>query len=394
MIESAIIYLPDTESRRWALRRIAGRTIFLRVLKAAERAGIRVIGLPGVLRGEADERELGSVNAELLWLDRFSLEEKAAFTAAPALLLPANVLLSQARVRSLIEAGGSGDGAALDELKGSPTPVLAAPPGLVAGLWELIEKGLPLGEELEARLRASRPLLLSGEGFAVPVTDARSLKAAVDALYQSLGIEADSLVDRYINRRGSRFLTRCLIRLPVTPNQVTLLSLAIGGAGVWALWNATVTSALVGLALYMLSVVADHSDGEIARLTFQESSFGERLDFTADCLIHAGTALAMGVTARSVGGPLMAFAGGAAAFGIIVSALFTRFRSRSGRPNEPLGSALSNVGNRDPFYLVMAAFILSLWQAPGLLPYLVGTLAVGTQIYWLMCLAHLLRRSQ
>jgi phosphatidylglycerophosphate synthase len=387
MTDRAIVYLPEPESVLWAGRRVAGRSILLRVVQAASRAGIRTIGLPEVLRPEAEEWGLGPVEAAVVWLDRLSPEERSAFTAAPVLLLPANALLSPTSLRTLAGVGGAGDGVAPEESKGSSTPVLLAPPGLVVNLWEPLQRGTPLGEEVEAYLRGGRPTFLSGEGAIVSVTDAGGFRAAEEALYQSLGTEADSLVDRFINRRGSRLLTRFLIRLPVTPNQVSLMSLALGLAGVWSLWNATVPSALLGLGLYTLAVVVDHSDGEIARLTFQESAFGEWLDFSIDTLIHAGLVLAMGMTAQSVGGALMVIAGGFGAFGVIMSALFTRFLSKSGQGKEPLGNALRGMGNRDPFYLVLAAFILSLWQAPGLLPLLVGILAVGSQAYWLTCLA-------
>lgn len=387
MIDRAIIYLPEPESRLWAIRRIAGRTILLRVLKAASRAGIRAIGLPRILRGNAEERELRSVQAGVVWLDRLSPEERSASTAAPALLLPANALLSQARLRALAGMDGGGNGAALEESKGISAPVLLAPAGLVADLWERLSEGTPVGDEVEAHIREKRPAFLTGEEFLIPVTDSVSLRSADEALYQSLGIDADSLVDRFINRKLSRLLTRLLIRLSATPNQVSLMSLALGATAIWALWEATVASALLGLVLYMLAVVADHSDGEIARLTFQESSFGDWLDFSIDTFILAGAVLAMGITARSAGGALMAVAGGCAAFGVIMSALFARFHARAGSGGERLGDTLRRMGNRDPFYLVLVTFILCLWQAPGLLPFFVGILAVGTQAYWLTYLA-------
>lgn len=144
--------------------------------------------------------------------------------------------------------------------------------------------------------------LVAGAGFFVPVLDDASRSEAEATLFRSLGIWADSRVDRVINRPCSRWLTRFLIRLPVTPNQVTLVSLGFGLAAAWELWGATPASALAGLILYMLAVVVDHSDGEVARLTFQEPTFGEWLDFTVDTVIHALLVLGMGVTASRTGG--------------------------------------------------------------------------------------------
>lgn len=229
--------------------------------------------------------------------------------------------------------------------------------------------------------------LVAGAGFLVPVLDEVSRGAAEATLFRSLGIRADSRVDRLINRRCSLRLTRFLIRFPVTPNQVSLLSLGLGLAAAWMLWAATPASALAGLVLYLLAVVADHSDGEVARLTFQESAFGEWMDFTIDTVIHALLVLAMGVTASRVAGTVMALAGAAAAFGVILSALFARLLPEAPGREERLSTLLKGLGTRDLFYPVLLAFILSLWQAPAALPFLVGVLALGSQAYWLTCLA-------
>lgn len=220
----------------------------------------------------------------------------------------------------------------------------------------------------------------------IPVTDGASREHAESVLYGSLGTEADSRVDLLVNRRCSRLLTRLLIRLPVTPNQVSLSSLFLGLGGAYGFWWATPTSALLGIILYMLAVVADHSDGEIARLTFQESAFGEWLDFTSDTLIHALLVLGMGFTAQPVGGLLAVAAGGVAAFGVMMSAMFARLLTREAEGDERFGRLLRGLGNRDLFYVVLVAFIAGLWLAPGSLPFLVGVLALGSQAYWLTCL--------
>ena len=78
-------------------------------------------------------------------------------------------------------------------------------------------------------------------------------------------------------------------------------------------------SALSGVILYAIATNMDHADGEIARLTFQESRFGAHLDWTIDTIIHSGLMLGMAVTA---GGRL---AGLFSALGVTLSALFARY---------------------------------------------------------------------
>lgn len=390
MPDRAIVYLPDAGSLEASALAIAGRPMLFRILMTLARTGIRCIGLPEILRAAKSDLPLlgdGRLGSVIVWLDSLPPGERAAWTSDPVLLIPVNVLLDPPSLGRLLNAPNSAGGVGLEESKGTLFPVLlAAPPDLLTPLWDRLATGAPLGEELDNHLRQQRMTLVPGSGFMIPVTDAASQRQAEAALYRSLGTDADSRVDRLINRRCSRLLTRLLVHLPVTPNQVSLVSLFLGLGSAWGFWRATPVSSLLGLVLYTLAVVADHSDGEIARLTFQESAFGEWLDFSIDTLIHALLVLGMGLAARAAGWPLAVAAGGVAAFGVLMSALFARLLAKEASPEERLGRVLRVLGNRDLFYLILVAFIGCLWTAPQLLPLLVGLVAVGSQAYWLTCL--------
>lgn len=393
MTDRAAIYLPDAAGPRAAAARVAGRAMLVRTLLTCQRAGVRQVGLAAPFRDPALETLIDSdrrLRAVVVWLDRLPAGETRRWRREPLLLLPPNVLLDPPSLERLLAHRDPGEGIALEESKGSPWSILLAPPALVAAVWERLVAGAPLGEELESRVRQGRMTLVATQGFFVPVLDERSRSEAEAVLYRGLGIGADSRVDRVINRRCSRWLTRLLIRLPVTPNQVTLLSLGLGLAAGWMLWAATPGSALVGLLFYLAAVVVDHSDGEVARLTFQESAFGEWLDFATDTATHAVLVLGMGVTASRVGGGFggtpMVVAGVGAALGVVLSALSARFLPEAPRREERLSTVLKGLGTRDLFYVVLLVFIAGLWQAPGALPVLVGLLAVGSQGYWVTCL--------
>jgi phosphatidylglycerophosphate synthase len=212
------------------------------------------------------------------------------------------------------------------------------------------------------------------------------LARAEQALEATLGIAADSGVDRYLHRRGSRWISRLLVWTPVTPNQVSLLSLVIGLGAVWCFWEATAASAFLGVMLYALASIVDHADGEIARLTFQESRLGANLDWTIDTIIHSGIVLGIGVSA---GGHLMDGVGILAAAGITLSALFARYLPREIEVGPTVGGLLRNIANRDLFYLVLLAFATLRWLAPGLVMVVALVVAVGSQVYWLGCLARI-----
>jgi phosphatidylglycerophosphate synthase len=270
----------------------------------------------------------------------------------------------------------------------SGAPVLLAPPGLVARLWEQLVAGLSVGGEVTRHVEQERPELAGTAGIFVGIRSEADLAEAEAALYRNLGTEDDTGVDRFLHRRCSRWITRLLVRTPATPNQVSLASLAIGSGAIWAFWNATPATAVIGLVLYALASIVDHSDGEVARLTFQESSFGAHLDWGIDTVIHSIVVLAMGVTAGGARG--LAF-GVAGAIGVTLSALCARDLPREIAVGESIGGALKGMGNRDFFYLVLLGFVLLRWTLPAFLPVLVALVALGSQAYWIACLTRVRR---
>lgn len=99
-------------------------------------------------------------------------------------------------------------------------------------------------------------------------------------------------VSRLLNRRLSRPLAAVLVHTPVTPNQLSLLSLAVA-AGAGALLG--VGAYIPGGLLIQLSSVADGADGDLARLKGAASRFGavfdSVLDRYADVAVLAGMTL-------------------------------------------------------------------------------------------------------
>lgn len=109
---------------------------------------------------------------------------------------------------------------------------------------------------------------------------------AESQLLSRLGRDGDSPLVRLIARRVSRTITRWLLPTWVQPNHITLFSGAIGLCGAVLLTQPTMTSQLLGTLLFLLSTIIDGCDGELARLTFQESTFGAKLDVTMDNIVH------------------------------------------------------------------------------------------------------------
>lgn len=384
----ALLYLPDDAALRLAAAPVAGRTLAVRAVVAALRAGASLIAVPSTLRDAEVERALRrmpALAAAVRWLTPDS--PAPAEEPAPWLLLPASSLVHVDALAGLLAAPAP-RGAVLAPSAAGPAPVALAPTALVAAWWKDLAAGRPVGAALARQLAEAGAELREVTGPHVTVREAGDLDRAEEALQATLGIAVDSGVDRYLHRRGSRWISRLLVRTPVTPNQVSLVSLAIGLVAVWCFWRATAASALLGVLVYALACIVDHADGEIARLTFQESRLGANLDWTIDTVIHVGIVLGIGV---SSGGRLMGVVGLLAAAGVTLSAVFARYLARELEVGPTVGGLLRNIANRDLFYLVLLSFAALRWLAPPLVFVVAVIVAVGSQVYWVGCLARIRR---
>ena len=384
----ALLYLPDDAARPLAAAAVSGRTLTVRAMVAALRAGASLIAVPVTLRDPAVDRALArmpALAAAVRWLTPDG--PAPAADPAPWLLLPASALIHVGAVGGLLAAPAP-RGAVLAPSAAGPAPVALAAAPLVAALWADLAAGRPVGALLARRLADGGAEAREAAGPYVAVRDASDLPRAAAALEATLAIAVDSGVDRYLHRRCSRWISRLLVRTPVTPNQVSLASLAIGLVAIWCFWHATAASASLGVLLYAVASIVDHADGEIARLTFQESRLGANLDWTIDTIIHAGIVLGIGVSA---GGWHTAAVGLLAAVGVTLSAIFARYLPREIEVGPTIGGLLTHIANRDLFYLVLLAFAILRWLAPSLVFVVAGMVAVGSQFYWVGCLLRIWR---
>jgi type IV secretory pathway VirB3-like protein len=211
--------------------------------------------------------------------------------------------------------------------------------------------------------------------------DADGRAEAERRLRAALGSAIDTRLDVQLHRRFSRYVTRAAITAGVTPNAITLASLVLGLAAVWCFWSATTGSALVGLFIYVIAVILDHADGEVARLTLTESRVGEWLDTVADTSVHALSVVAMGVTCQELTGIGVSL-GLVGASGIVASAFVHKWWPPQGAGG--MGGAVEDFGSRDGFYALLLIFIALRTFASWLLPVLMIVVALGSNAYWVV----------
>jgi phosphatidylglycerophosphate synthase len=141
-----------------------------------------------------------------------------------------------------------------------------------------------------------------------------------------------------MNRKVSIPISRQLIKFPITPNMVSLFTLGVGFlAGTFFALGGR-RNMLLGAILSVFASILDGSDGEVARLTLQDSAFGCWLETVCDYLyyvfIFAG--MTIGLLGR---GPIYMVWGTMLFFGAVASFLTTalqRRRMAGARPEQYL----------------------------------------------------------
>lgn len=218
--------------------------------------------------------------------------------------------------------------------------------------------------------------------------DPASRKAAERALYGRLGRTGDGWFTRHVDRRFSRALTRLLLPTGVHPNVVTVVSVAIGILGGASFAVGTPAAAMIGSLLFLLSTIVDGCDGEIARLTFRESTFGARLDILGDNLVHLFLfgGIAVGLYRRSTD-PTIALLGAALVVGVCV-AMATVYTCIVRRPPNARQQLLF-----DAFASREFAYLLVVLTVAGRLDWFLWLSAVGTYVFALGLLALGRRRA-
>ena len=198
---------------------------------------------------------------------------------------------------------------------------------------------------------------------------------------QPSGSYTDSpIIDRYIIRKISGFISGFLSRTPVTPNQVTITSLILGIiSGVFFSLGECTYTITAGL-LYFLSTVFDQCDGEVARLKQKETEFGRKLDIIVDAIVNA--VIVVGITIAvyvGIGSVLVIIAGVFAMTGITISLLLATYFSHDSKKDTGAKKMLDKLNNKDFFYIIMLLSVIFNQMIWFLL-----IMAVGTNIYWIV----------
>jgi phosphatidylglycerophosphate synthase len=202
-------------------------------------------------------------------------------------------------------------------------------------------------------------------------------------LLESLVKDSEGFMSRHFERRVSLAVTRRLVWTGITPNVMTLVSLAVGLSSAPFFLSALPAWQFAGALIFLTHSILDGCDGELARLKFLESPRGAMLDFWGDNVVHVAVfgCMAMGWSfATQSALPLLL---GLAAIGAV--AVATAVLAGTGMQPRPPGSettalVVDALANRDFIYLVL---VLS---TVGQAWWFIAVVAVGTPIFVLAAL--------
>jgi len=358
-------------------RVVLGLDLGTRMALAAARAGYaRVLGLSPAATGvetistwreAADCREANliviassAVLGETGWLKRL-----AAWRLEPG------TWAAGGRVAVVSGMGLSKALAALDELGGDTT--MAA---VVAGLTRHLQAPAAMPTDVD-------PLAVEGLKD-IPAAERRLLRALVK--------DTDGFMARHVERPMSLAISRRLAATSVTPNQMTLISVAIGVAAAPFFLSAAAAWQTLGAILFLTHSILDGCDGELARLKFKESRGGGVLDFWGDNVVHSAIFACMAIGwSAAIGEHWPLLLGASAVIGTLGSAGFIYWRvmrpktgpdplytSVSTAPDGRFAKLLDALSRRDFIYIVL---LLALF---GRADWFLLMTALGAPIYFAM----------
>jgi phosphatidylglycerophosphate synthase len=321
---------------------IAGLTVLDRLVVTAHHAGCAPIFVicetaPLLPRSEA------------LGIQISHAPDVAGSPREPALLIEGSILVEVRDLENVIAQGGQ-----LVSAKGVPLPV---------------------------RMTVDSPKPVGAGAVAMLILDAASAIEAERKLWASLTSAADGLVDRFCNRPLGRPLSKLLVHTPISPNQVSVVSILIGLASAWFFARGNF---LAGALVFQLSAIIDCVDGDLARASFQQSRLGKWLDFGGDQVVHFSVFAAIGIGVARTDPSVPALALGASAalgvllcFAVIVRAL----RQPAAQRGPLLNKLLDATANRDFSVLLLA---LAIFDQIDLFLWMTG---IGIHLFWIALLA-------
>jgi len=338
---------------------ILGLSLTRRAVLAAQRAGYAQIFLLA-----ANGHAAPGVAAVPDW-GRLA-ETFGSFRTVPLIIAPATILAETDWLRRLAEAR-------IEPAAWAMIPnriVMLAAASAFEALEALDEEGgardlIAVEGRLARRFGPPAPIPAGIDPMVVETST--DVRVAERRLLRTLVKDTDGFMARHVERPVSLQISRRLAWTAMTPNQMSMISIAVGICGGPFFLSERSSLQTIGALLFLAHSILDGCDGELARLKFQESRWGGVLDFWGDNVVHIVIFACMGLgwsLSAAAAWPLLL--GAAAILGTLGSAAFVYWRlmrlkdhsgalftSVSAAPERPLARLLDAASRRDFIYLVI-----------------------------------------
>ena len=176
----------------------------------------------------------------------------------------------------------------LKDFNGIDTGIFVCSPNLFNTLEE-VAREQPASLTLGMKRLAADGLLrahLIGDRYWQDVDTPEAYRHAEKILLNSCRKETDGVISRNFNRFISLFISRWLVRLPISANVITVLTTFIGVSTYYFMSSGEYLAMLLGAFLFKLASVLDGVDGEMARLRMSQSKVGAWLDTISDNITY------------------------------------------------------------------------------------------------------------
>lgn len=303
MKSSALIYVPSDTPEAMALAtvKVAGVPLIVRGIMTLAEAGLDsvVLLIAGSQRGRIEsflarygDKRLPSV--EIVSYDepyRVSpaiVQRIADHASQRLLLVNANLLFDKRLVREM-RAVPLGD----DEIVRCKEGAHARPVFDVSlSVWRTLTTFTEeRARSIESCLRHLRDTAkhhttnITSEVHTFLLKSLRDRAVAEKSLAEAIRHSTLAPVAKYINKRISLPVSLFLSKLWVNPNTITGLNIIIGVfAGVFAADGHRYEMILLGALLFQVASIVDGCDGEVAKLTFRCTKFGQYADSLSDTI--------------------------------------------------------------------------------------------------------------
>ncbi|MGE0826897.1 MAG: CDP-alcohol phosphatidyltransferase family protein [Candidatus Binatia bacterium] len=396
MISTALIVIPSTTPLS-PLTHLGGLSLVKRAVLTAQKAGAQTCYLYGENQQDRIHRELSGdprILCRIVWLPNENTSAEIVDNHPTVLVFAVDTIFRHSLVQAVFTKVSTQEISVLVDDNGIATLALAPGTALASLVGEL--QGGKALHETTVFTQGKKVFPPRGPGaFLSTITTEAQIPSVERGLLLSLENPRDGKVDTIFNRKLSRWLTRGLLRTPLTPNQVTILSALVGIAGALCFLPGGYWGPVFGALLLQFSVVLDCCDGEIARVKFLESPLGDWLDIVCDTIVTIAIFLGIGVAVWNDGASQHALVlGGVLALGGLLSFPFVTLAEktedigdqRNGWEDVTIKKLLTSLTTRDSSIVVVASAI------SGKLTWFLWGAAIGAHVFWLS-LAWLLFRT-